>query len=172
MHFLQKKIELLAEFARAVQQFPKLLQVATQAIQFFADVAALGQDRGFLREARRINRRAAEQIFQTTFQAAGKRWTQSRGVCVDLLGKFVESREAPAQIVYKVAPLGAPHFVQLSERLQKTPIQSAAKLLLLLFIFWNGWSQAPDNTRQAQQCDNIQSSRDGSLQAQLIRSLQ
>src|ERR1700760_2037722 len=43
MHFLQEEIELLAEFASAVEQFRELLQVAAKAIQLFADVAPLGQ---------------------------------------------------------------------------------------------------------------------------------
>src|SRR6266404_3753784 len=55
MHFLQQKIQLLAQFARAIQQFSKLQQVAAQAVEFFADVAAFRQDRSLLRDACRIN---------------------------------------------------------------------------------------------------------------------
>src|SRR5579859_5087649 len=64
MHLLQQEIQLLAELARAVKQFPKLLQVAAQTVQLFADVAALGKYRRFLREPRRIERRAAQHFLQ------------------------------------------------------------------------------------------------------------
>src|SRR6266446_7007557 len=37
MHLLQKKIQLLPLLARTVQQLGELLQVATQAVQFFTD---------------------------------------------------------------------------------------------------------------------------------------
>jgi len=108
MHFLQKKIELLAEFARAVQQFSQTVAggyaddsvLSLMSLRSARIAASCARRAGSIVGACRAN-------LQTTFQAAGKRWTQSRGVCVDLLGKFVESREAPAQIVYKVAPPSA-----------------------------------------------------------------
>src|SRR5882672_6664028 len=78
MHFLQKKIELFAEFARPIQQFPELLKVAAQAVQLFADVAALSQNCGFLRDARRINRRAAQQFLQAYVEPPGKSRAQRR----------------------------------------------------------------------------------------------
>src|SRR5579862_8970250 len=43
MHFLQQEIEFLTKLAGAIQQLAELLQVAAQAVQFFADVAALRQ---------------------------------------------------------------------------------------------------------------------------------
>src|SRR5258708_32650914 len=50
MHLLQQKIQFLAEFASTVEQLCELLQVAAQAIEFFADVAALRKQRSFLRQ--------------------------------------------------------------------------------------------------------------------------
>src|SRR5579863_7382175 len=59
MHFLKQEIELLAEFASAIQKFRKLLQVAAQAIELFADVAAFGEESRFLRQTRRLDAAAA-----------------------------------------------------------------------------------------------------------------
>src|SRR4029077_8650694 len=43
VHFLEQKIKFLAEFAGIIHQLGKLLQVAAQAVEFFADVAAFRQ---------------------------------------------------------------------------------------------------------------------------------
>src|SRR5215475_14630145 len=45
MHFLQEKIEFLAELPRPVQQLSKLMQVAAQTVELFTDIASLRQDR-------------------------------------------------------------------------------------------------------------------------------
>src|SRR5882757_2875262 len=50
MHFLQQEIQFFAEFPRAVEQLRELLQVAPQAVELFADVAAFGEQRRFLRQ--------------------------------------------------------------------------------------------------------------------------
>ena len=69
MHFLQEKIQLLAHLARAVKQFPELLQVAPQPVQFFTDIAAFGKQRRFLRKPRRIDARPAQQFLQFGIEA-------------------------------------------------------------------------------------------------------
>jgi len=45
MHFLQKKIELLAEFTGVIQELCELLEVAVETIQFLSDVASFRQER-------------------------------------------------------------------------------------------------------------------------------
>src|ERR1700684_4717376 len=69
MHLLEQEIELLAESAGAVEQFRELLQMAAQAIEFFADVAALGEQSGFLRKASRLDAAAAQQFLQPILQS-------------------------------------------------------------------------------------------------------
>src|ERR1700742_1729622 len=68
MHFLEQEIELLAEFAGAVEQFAELLQMAAKTIEFFADVAALGEQRRFLGEPCRLDAGAAQQFLQAILQ--------------------------------------------------------------------------------------------------------
>src|SRR5260370_18010472 len=62
MHFLQKKIQLLPQLARAVKQFPELLQVPPQPVQFFTDISALRKHRRFLPKPRRIDSRPPQQF--------------------------------------------------------------------------------------------------------------
>src|SRR5580693_2028050 len=64
MHFLEQEIEFLAEFAGAIEQLRKLLQMAPQAVELFADVAAFREQRSFLRQARRLDAAAAQQFLQ------------------------------------------------------------------------------------------------------------
>src|SRR5882724_12064300 len=67
VHFLKKEVELLSGLAGAIKQLSELLQMTAQAVEFLADVAALGQQRGFLSEARGLNARAAQQFLETRF---------------------------------------------------------------------------------------------------------
>src|SRR5229473_2581463 len=76
MHFLQKKIQLLPQLARTVKQFPELLQVTPQAVQFFTDIAAFRKHRRLLREPRRIDPRPAQQLLQLGIETARKRRPQ------------------------------------------------------------------------------------------------
>ena len=66
----KQKIELLADFGGAGEQRFELLHVAREARQFFGDVAAFGGERCFLREARGIELRIAEQFLQACFETA------------------------------------------------------------------------------------------------------
>src|ERR1700749_2861374 len=59
MHFLEQEIELLAEFAGAVEQLCKLLQMAAQTVELFADVAPLGEQSGLLSKPSRFDTTAA-----------------------------------------------------------------------------------------------------------------
>ena len=57
IHFLKQKIEFLAHLASGVEQPGELRRMNLQPRQFFADIAAVGQNRGFLRQPLRIDLR-------------------------------------------------------------------------------------------------------------------
>ncbi len=69
VHFLQKKVELLADLAARLEQRVQLPGVDLQPCHFLADVAAVGQQRGFLRQPLRFHARALEQLGQPLLQA-------------------------------------------------------------------------------------------------------
>src|SRR5487761_1458542 len=50
-HFLQHEVELLAHLAALLQQAAKLIDVGAESSQLLFDVAAFGQQRGFLQNA-------------------------------------------------------------------------------------------------------------------------
>ena len=68
IHFLQQKIQLLAGFAFGGKQGVGLIGMRFQTDQFLADIAALGQNRRFLREARGVDLRAVEHFAQPVAQ--------------------------------------------------------------------------------------------------------
>src|SRR5260370_22441978 len=72
MDLLEEKVQLLAQFTRAIEQLRKLLQVTPQAVQFFTDIAAFRKERGLLREARGFDGDSAEQFLQPGFQPPRK----------------------------------------------------------------------------------------------------
>src|SRR5258708_17891089 len=76
MHFLQKKIQLLPQLARTVKQFPELLQVTPQAVQFFTDIAAFRKHRLLLREPCRIVPYPAQQFLQLGIETTRERRAQ------------------------------------------------------------------------------------------------
>src|SRR5438874_5810653 len=97
MHLLQQKIQLLAQFARAIQQFCELLQVAAQAVQFFTDVAALRKQRRLLRQTPLINGRSAEQLLEARCEAPGKSRTQRSRQPAHLLDLPPDARQPLAR---------------------------------------------------------------------------
>src|SRR3979490_1550522 len=99
MHFLQKKIQLLPQLARTVKQFPELLQVAPQAVQFFTDIAAFRKHRRLLREPLRIDARPAQQFLQLGIETTRERWAQRRGEPAHLLNMSADSPQAIAQLL-------------------------------------------------------------------------
>src|SRR5476651_35300 len=106
MHFLKEEIEFLASFARTVEQFAELLEMAAEPVQLLADVAAFGQKGRFLRKARRLDAGAAEQFLQAILQAARKRWCQRGGEFTDPFGLLADAREAAAQFLGQMASFG------------------------------------------------------------------
>src|SRR5450631_2835909 len=60
MHFLEQEIELLAEFACAVEKFCKLLEMTSQPVELFADVAAFSEQSGLLSQPGGLNAAAIE----------------------------------------------------------------------------------------------------------------
>src|SRR5216683_5722109 len=93
MHLLQKKIQLLAELAGAVQQLGELLEVAAQAVQFFTDIAAFRKQRGLLREPRRIDARPAQQFLQLGVETARESRAQSGGKSAHVLDVSADAGE-------------------------------------------------------------------------------
>ena len=55
VHFLQQKVELLADFAAGVSRIVKLAGVNLQPGDLFADITAVGQDRRFLGQPLRFD---------------------------------------------------------------------------------------------------------------------
>ena len=55
IHFLEQEIEFFAGFTFRRQQGVDLIGMGLKPDQFLADVAAFGQDRGFLRDSRGLD---------------------------------------------------------------------------------------------------------------------
>src|ERR1700724_893820 len=72
MHLLEKKIQFLTQLSGAVQEFRELLHVTPQAVQFFADIAALRKQGGFLRKPSRLDPGAVEEFLEPRLQAPRK----------------------------------------------------------------------------------------------------
>src|SRR5579862_4705448 len=116
MHFLEQEIELLAEFAGAIEQLRKLLQVAPQAVEFFADVTSLREQRGFLRQTRRLDTAAAQQFLQPILQPPRKGRRQTNREFAYLFSLLADFREPRAQFFGEMSPLGVAHLVELRQR--------------------------------------------------------
>ncbi len=91
MHLLQQKIQFLAEFSGAVEKLCKLLQVATQAIEFFADVAALCKQRGFLGQTSRLDACTIQEFFEAGLESPREGRRQRFGQIADLIGLLADA---------------------------------------------------------------------------------
>src|SRR5260370_17092726 len=99
MHFLQKKIQPLPQLARSVKQFPELLQVAPQPVQFFTDIAAFRKQRCLLRKPGRIDPRPAQQFLQLGIETTRERRTQPPGYPTHLLTTTAHTPQAIPQFL-------------------------------------------------------------------------
>src|ERR1700722_595532 len=170
MHFLEQEIEFLAELAGAVEQFCKLLQVATQAIELFADVAALGEQRSFLSEPRRLDAAAAQQLFEAILQSPRECRSQTDRQFANLVGLLGNFRKARAQFLGKMAPFGVAHVVKLRERFAQTIFERGAELVLFFVRLWQRWREAADDTGKTQQRYDIEIGLHLHLLAQFLGS--
>ena len=83
----------------------KLLHVAREAGQLFGNIAALGGNGRFLREARGIELRFAEQFPQALFQAAGKGGPRALGDGADFGGMACDRAKPPGHFLAEMVRL-------------------------------------------------------------------
>ena len=119
-----------------------------QTVQFLADVAAFGEHRSFLRDARGIDSRGAQQISEPRFQPARKRRTQLYDQPAHLVRLLADSRQPRTKLFREVTSFDAPHLIQLSQRFAEAPFQLASEFLLLLFRFGQCRGQPADHAGQ------------------------
>src|SRR6202030_1065956 len=116
LHFLQKKIELLADVARIGEQRFELLHVAAQAGDLFAHVTALRRNRSFLRKPRWIELRFAEQFLQARFQALGKGTLRAFGNGFSLRSKLGNRAQPLRHFDAQSVRFIGPHAIEFIER--------------------------------------------------------
>jgi len=131
MHFLQKKIQLLSQLARTIEQFPELAAGGSSAGPILlTDIAALRKHRRFLRKPRRIDSRPAPAIL-STWRRAGVRTPavasrRARRTCSTWPPI---RRQTIAQLLHQMTPFRPPHIIQLCQCLPQAAIQQASKPL-------------------------------------------
>ena len=110
-HLLQQEVELLADFAALVEQPEEVLDVGFHAHQLLADVAALGQQRGFLQDAVAVGVGADQFLHaQLHFFQVGAR---DRGAMLaDFLRRLEQALHVPAQLAVDALALFGAHGVQ------------------------------------------------------------
>src|SRR5262245_33867904 len=91
---LQEKIELLADFRVAQEQFLRLRQVALQARDLFRDVTALGQMRDLLGQPRLVNGSLFDQLLDAPPQFVAVSVYNSGGVRVDDGDVIIDASDA------------------------------------------------------------------------------
>ena len=130
IHLLQQKIELLADFAAGVEQRRELRRMDLQPGQLFADIAAVGQDRGFLRQPLRIDLRAFEQILAAVRSAGSGKppCAPARIASISAATRADAARCARAFPPAISAPSRARNCVQLVERGSSSASSSAASV--------------------------------------------
>src|SRR5580704_6378178 len=141
MHFLEQEIEFFPELARSVEQFCELLQMAAQTIELFADIAALGQQRCFLRKARRLDAAAAQQFFQPILQSPCERRCQTDRKFTNLFSLLTDFRQPGTQFFCEMSPFGVAHLVELRQRFAQTVLERGSELILLFISFRQRWSE-------------------------------
>ena len=104
-------------------------------LEFFADVAAFGEQRGFLRERGRARAPTPpNNSFSLASQPSRKRRAQSFRQHAHLIGFAFDFRQAFLQLVDQVRAFCAAHLVELSQRLPQAVFQRASELFHALFI--------------------------------------
>src|SRR5579863_5241227 len=171
MHFLKQEVELLAEFAGAIEEFRKLLQMAPQAVELFTNVAALREQRSFLRQARRFDPAAAQQFFQPILQSPSERRRQTDREFPHFVGLLAYLCEPRAQLFGEMSPFGVAHLIELRERFAQTILERGTELILLLVCFGQRRRKATDYAREPQQRYNIEVSLYLHLLAQFFGSV-
>src|SRR5260221_1823338 len=146
--------------------------MTAQTVQLFADIAALGKHRCFLRDARGINGRGAKQILQARLQPPRECRAQLHDQGSHLVGLFADMRKPCAKIVRQVTAFGAAHFIQLSQSVEQAAFQFAAEFFLFFFGLWPGRRQTANDAGEAQQRYDVQSCGNRSLKAQFIGGAQ
>jgi hypothetical protein len=99
LHFLEQKVEFLADVGRSGEQRFELADVAGQTSQFLGDVAALRGDRSFLSQARGIDLEFAEQFLEARFEPSGERRASALGENLDAGGVCGDGRQTMGHVL-------------------------------------------------------------------------
>ena len=169
MHFLEQKIQLLANVGSARKQSLELLHVAAQAGEFFAHVAAFGRHRRFLRDARRIQRGLAQKILQPQFQPPRESRTSALRERFDLSGKSGDASQPRLHLFAQMIRLVLAHAVEFVERLHQATRDHRFQAGDLFFERRRG---RPDHSRQPQDRGQVRLRFDGEFLPQRVDRLQ
>jgi hypothetical protein len=169
MHFLKQKVELLPHLAGTVQEFRELKEMAAKAIQLFTDIATFGKQSGFLGKACGIDGDAAKQFLEARFETAREDGTKGSGEIADFFSLLANEREARAQIFNQVPAFGPAHVIQLMKRIEQASVEGLAQKFLIFHRLGDSGGEASDDTRQAQDGDDIDIRGGAGLLAKFLR---
>jgi hypothetical protein len=144
--------------------------MAAEAVQFLTDIAAFSKQRGFLGEASGIDGDAAKQFLEARFETAREDGTKGSGKIADFFSLLANARETGAQIFNQVPAFGAAHIIQLMKRIEQASIEGLAQEFLIFHRLRDSGGEASDDTRQAQDGDDIDIRGGAGLLAEFFRN--